>query len=71
MIRRPKKASATRESAAPAVVITPWLRNKKDGCSVARFIPEQSIFRQGEPCGEIFYIHAGTAWRAHCCSFLP
>ena len=61
MVRRPKKPDAPRASAAPAVVVTPLLHGKKDGSSITKFLPDQSMFRQGEPCGEVFYLHAGTA----------
>ncbi len=61
MVRRPKKTRTPRTSAPPAGVVTPWLHDKKDGGSITKFLPDQSMFRQGEPCGEIFYLHAGTA----------
>jgi CRP/FNR family cyclic AMP-dependent transcriptional regulator len=44
-------------SAAPAATVKPWLR----GDSMATVPRNQSIIRQGEPCGEIFYLHTGTA----------
>jgi hypothetical protein len=49
------KSSGT--SAAPAAAVKPWLR----GDSMATVPRNQSIIRQGEPCGEIFYLHTGTA----------
>ena len=61
MIRRPKKSSAPRESAAPAAVTARWLLNKTDSTAIVKFPPEQCMIRQGEPCGEIFYLHRGTA----------
>jgi CRP/FNR family transcriptional regulator, cyclic AMP receptor protein len=38
-------------------VVKPWLRSD----SVATFPRTHSVIRQGEPCVEIFYLHAGTA----------
>jgi CRP/FNR family cyclic AMP-dependent transcriptional regulator len=43
--------------AASAAVVKPWLRSG----SMTIVPRNQSIFQQGEPCGEIFYLHAGTA----------
>ena len=57
MIRRTKSSKPPRTNAASATVVKPWLRSG----SMIEVPRNQSIFQQGEPCGEIFYLHAGAA----------
>jgi CRP/FNR family cyclic AMP-dependent transcriptional regulator len=57
MVRRTKSSKPPLIGAASAAVAKPRLR----GGSMTTIPRNQSIFQQGEPCGEIFYLHAGTA----------
>jgi CRP/FNR family transcriptional regulator, cyclic AMP receptor protein len=57
MVRRIKSSKPPRTIAASATIEKPWLRSS----SMTEVSRNQSIFQQGEPCGEIFYLHAGTA----------
>ena len=57
MARKTKPPNQPPTGGAARGVITPWLR---DG-SIESVPQGESIFRQGEPCSEVFYLHAGTA----------
>jgi CRP/FNR family cyclic AMP-dependent transcriptional regulator len=57
MVRRTKSSKPLRTSAASATIVKPWLGSG----SMAKVSRNQSMIRQGEPCGDIFYLHDGTA----------